>query len=1255
MRQTYYVLSSITRGAAPILAVFAIWVSLLVAPMQLWSQPTCTMACNGLTHVSLGQSCTAVVTANMILQQGSCAGPKTVTIMQGNTVIGNTVDINLIGQTLMVKVTDTNTGNSCWGGILVLDERAPTIDCTAKIVPCGVGNLLPSNPAIGSAIATDNCGSLASLTYTDVFTDHPCGVGIYTAQVARTWIATDQSGNTASCVQSIFVKRALLSEVIFPDNRDGILKPVISCENPITDPSFTGEPTVDGVSLAGYCDLQATSKDMEVQGCGTSKTIMRTWTVFDWCTNSTISSVQIIRISDTRPPTIVCPSNITANTSTGTCRARVVFPPATVSDNCNAVTVLIRTPFGNVTGNGGVLTNIPLGSHTITYVATDACGNSATCTTILRVEDKVVPVAICIQNTTTGLGGDGFSIIEAIKFNSGSYDNCELDKFEVKRITQTCGQSTAFGPSVRFDCCDIGKTIRVCLRVYDKAGNFNECFVDVEVQDKLRPDMTCPPNVNINCSDDIKNLTLTGSPIATDNCGLDTLFYSDNDPRTKCKLGEVIRTFTAVDHQGNSATCSHVISIVNQTPFSSRDITWPLNYTTDTCSISLLPKDLPLEFSFPRLRNTNCGDFLVNFTDERFDVASPACFKILRTWTVIDCCVYDANNPNSLGRWSFTQTLIVRDIIKPIITFCPGDQNVGSLESNCGPTQVNLPSVTATDCSPGLNITYTIDFGDNNSIDFSGLNANASGLYPMGRSKVTFTVSDGCGNVSTCSFIVTVVDAKKPTAICHNGLSVSLMQTGMVSLTSDQVNAGSFDNCTKTKDLTIVLTPNTFTCAELGPQTVRLSVTDLAGNTDFCTAIMVIQDNMGMCTTPRVALAGGVTNENGDPIQNVEIKTNGVNPLTRLTDVSGSYLFDRMSAGYDYTLTPLRNLDLTAGVDTRDLSLIQSHILKSKLLNSPFKIIAGDVNKDGRVTATDVAELRKAILGVSSTFPNNSSWRFVDKKYVFADPTEPLKVVFPEILNLNNVSMDRTDLDFTAIKVGDVNNSFSMSGTQVRGQGDLDFVATDVLFRKGQELSIPISTNFEGVDGFQFTLEFDPAKFDFVDIENGILNEANYSLHAIQEGKLTTSWNTNFTTKLNQHNIFTLKLIAKEDGLLSNEMQLTSSITKAKGFDSFGTEKITVLNFQNSSSLEKGLELFQNMPNPMSSTTEIGFSLPKDAFAKLTILDITGKIVYQVEGNFQKGINTIKLEKSNIGSSGVLMYRLEAEGQSAIKKMIVLN
>src|SRR5690606_11052452 len=108
------------------------------------------------------------------------------------------------------------------------------------------------------------------------------------------------------------------------------------------------------------------------------------------------------------------------------------------------------------------------------------------------------------------------------------------------------------------------------------------------------------------------------------------------------------------------------------------------------------------------------------------------------------------------------------------------------------------------------------------------------------------------------------------------------------------------------------------------------------------------------------------------------------------------------------------------GVSTFDLVLMSKHILGLQTLNSAYKIIAGDVNNDKRVTAQDAIALRRLILNIDTKFGSNTSWRFVDASHQFSVPTNPWADDFSEVININDLQGALANADFVAIKTGDL-------------------------------------------------------------------------------------------------------------------------------------------------------------------------------------------------------------------------------------------
>ncbi|MCI0716331.1 MAG: T9SS type A sorting domain-containing protein [Chlorobi bacterium] len=91
------------------------------------------------------------------------------------------------------------------------------------------------------------------------------------------------------------------------------------------------------------------------------------------------------------------------------------------------------------------------------------------------------------------------------------------------------------------------------------------------------------------------------------------------------------------------------------------------------------------------------------------------------------------------------------------------------------------------------------------------------------------------------------------------------------------------------------------------------------------------------------------------------------------------------------------------------------------------------------------------------------------------------------------------------------------------------------------------------------------------------------------------------------------------------------------------------------SEVPKEFKLSQNYPNPFNPSTKIRFAVAKQSNVKLTVYDITGRLITTlVNENLRAANYEIKFDASGI-SSGVYFYKLEALGFVDTKKMVVVK
>lgn len=433
-------------------------------------------------------------------------------------------------------------------------------------------------------------------------------------------------------------------------------------------------------------------------------------------------------------------------------------------------------------------------------------------------------------------------------------------------------------------------------------------------------------------------------------------------------------------------------------------------------------------------------------------------------------------------------------------------------------------------------------------------------------------------------------------------------------------------------------------------------------NKDWCMVMLRVDDNVGVCadteSSSAAMIAGDIQTDQGVMVEAVEVVISSMHPehpSMALTQNNGLYAFRDNPMQLDYEISAARDDDDINGVSTLDLVLIQKHILGLTILDSPYKIIASDINNDGNISARDLVELRKLILGIYAELPSNSSWRFVEKAQEFQDAYSPFP--FIENIEIYDLSADMLAQDFIGIKIGDVNSNVkanNLIASEVRANSNMVLSVDQQSVKAGDRVELDFrSEDFQSVYGMQFTMRHTGLRL--VDIASGAIELSEDNIGIIKEdGLLSFSWG-DVESVSSDEVLFTLTFEALESVELSNTINITSQVTSAEAYtsDSYILNDVT-LQF-NYSDEEQDFVLYQNEPNPFSSKTEIGFSLPESSSVTLKIFDVNGKLVLQREGSYPKGLSIIELNSDDLSSSGILYYQLDAGKYNATKKMVMIN
>jgi hypothetical protein len=227
--------------------------------------------------------------------------------------------------------------------------------------------------------------------------------------------------------------------------------------------------------------------------------------------------------------------------------------------------------------------------------------------------------------------------------------------------------------------------------------------------------------------DDNGNFVPGGQPF--DNCGtpIVTVTESSSGAGTSASPRVILRTFTATDASGNTASDVQTITVIDDTPPT---ITAPADVTAFTgpgaTSCDTVVNDATLGTASAQ---DNCAGVTVTRspTGNTFAVGPTTVI-----WTATDW----AGNTSTAN-----QTVTVIDNTAPVIN-CPAD------------------IVLEPSCPTGAIATYTAPVGTDNcpgAVTTRTAGGASGSVFPIGTTTVTHTVNDAHGNSASCSFTVTVL------------------------------------------------------------------------------------------------------------------------------------------------------------------------------------------------------------------------------------------------------------------------------------------------------------------------------------------------------------------------------------------------------------------------------------------------------------------------------------------------------------------
>ncbi|MBK8505255.1 MAG: T9SS type A sorting domain-containing protein [Saprospiraceae bacterium] len=813
--------------------------------------------------------------------------------------------------------------------------------------------------------------------------------------------------------------------------------------------------------------------------------------------------------------------------------------------------------------------------------------------------------------------------------------------------------------------------------------------------------------VAVNCTENIQCHKTVWSDL--DHCGQGYIYRkfeitsgcaSDDDP-----------------HSSSVITRLQRIKVTNNCELSKAMFVLPVDTAIYNCMVEYDPKGSgnvagaadPSVTGYPQYRfDDDCRIVGVAYSDKVFKVVGgdQACYKIVRSWFFTDWCQQNGPSSSSPEWWknrelvvdTCIQIIVLIDTMPPLCVITGPVSNGGeviiagcsydfSAELDvldaCGIGYYDFQLFKNGQSSPLSQGSGELDSHVSTHVTLSAL-ALEGGKYQL-RARVI----DECQNEGFCTYEFTIDALKKPSPVCLSNLTVELVpgdldDDGVPDTATAIVWAREFDRSSiapcgsAIEDLKFYIelfsednggfeTLDTIEdqdhimlgCKDIGIQTVRMWVLSPSGSADYCDVYLRVQANAGGCVIVDPVfstLQGAILTMDGKGVKNVSI-TGSIDDVVIediLTDLDGKYSM-LFGLGEVVTLQPSKDGDDQNGVTTPDLIAMANHINNSAPLVSPYRRIAADVNFDGIINALDLLLLRNLILNNIPEWPNGESWRFVPAAFLFESSVAEAED-FPGSIT-KELSEPITQVDFTAIKVGDLNLD---RNTQLPGRsGDLLVMQlSDFHFLPGEPVVfIPKFTSDITLQGMQFELQFDADVLEFSDpdFDGGVpLEMENLGLRLVNEGTIYCSWFSDNKIFLNdQEGLFEFNFIAKKAGKLSDAFSLVAHRLASEGYPDATTIKPIALSF---SEQQKPISLVKNFPNPFSDLTHIEVDLHGDNNVRLVISDVKGKVLIDRQLQFSRsGKEALTVTASELGAPGVYYYSLITASEKITKRMIMIH
>ncbi|MEP7197641.1 MAG: HYR domain-containing protein [Saprospiraceae bacterium] len=593
----------------------------------------------------------------------------------------------------------------CIQKINLKDSIKPTIVCPANITVRSNADCM-AEVSWNEPTVTDNC-SVAKLV-----SSHKSGTKFPAGITTVFFTVSDGCGNSAGCQFTITVEGNCCTKppvVVCPADFSG-------CPQGI-EPAITGKGSALKSNM--FCTPPVLSfKDDTIFNEACSLRVERRWIALDTSNQLSSSCVQLIDIHDTQSPALEIPNDIIVQ-SDADCFATVSWAAPSTSDNCSNVTVTST----HISGD-----KFPLGTTIVSYIATDACGNKTTKSFNILVTDNccdLPPVLQCPEryiscpNTSIEPNKTGFPSV-----NVGS-TRCRSPKL-------------SFNDEILFTstCSLFVKRTWTAVDSF-KPNLVTSCIQIIELKDTTEPIIICPSDIVVSSDQNCIAVVEWNTPTISDNCTATTI-SSSHESGAEFTIGTRTIFYTVFDACGNSAGCNFKVTVLDNCCNEPPKLICPADFKG--CPQGIEPS---ITGHAQISASAHCGTPILSYRDDT--IYNMACSLFVnRTWLAVDSI-------QSNLRDSCIQKIELSDVQSPSIT-CPGNM-ISLTSANCKAiVRWNEPS-TSDNCS---NVTVV---GSHKSGD----------EFPIGVTVITYNATDVCGNSSSCTFTLTVIENccnKSPKVVC---------------------------------------------------------------------------------------------------------------------------------------------------------------------------------------------------------------------------------------------------------------------------------------------------------------------------------------------------------------------------------------------------------------------------------------------------------------------------------------------------------